>query len=233
LNDFCNAFVTLPGFPLPILTLSIEVIDGPAVGTFANILAVGASTITVDINLVTLGMVAGDSYRVLYGEAADKAHTHDTVDSPPISFNDIVDIPVTGLGLVTAYDEAGRTQSISGNGGNATHTLILPAGTHMVFGRLRLQAKCDTSEDSPSGSQALASADLQVNSVVMADAEAEAQSGDSADDTNHNNDNAGGCFCVRATNGHVVAINTSATVPTGTGNSDADAEFTVEAIAKI
>ena len=83
----------------------IEVVDGAAAGTFATVTVAGSgSTFTVDTNLVTAGMLAGDTYRILYGiNSTDMAHTHDGVDSAILSqpmtwVDDGTDV---GFGLVS------------------------------------------------------------------------------------------------------------------------------------
>ena len=61
----------------------LEVTNGSAAGTLAKITTVtaGSNNVTVNTNLVTAGAANGDAFRVIFGFAADYAHTHDGTDS--------------------------------------------------------------------------------------------------------------------------------------------------------
>lgn len=100
-------------------SMVVEVVDGDAAGTFATALSTGASTITVDSNLVTAGMQAGDTYRVIYGLSSDMAHTHDGVDTPTIDFSNIANVTAGLMDAqrVTAFDKwnTPRTYDIDHN----------------------------------------------------------------------------------------------------------------------
>ena len=88
-------------------TMIYEVTSGSAIGVMGTINAIGAgsSRLSVNTNLYSQGMRSGDTYRVIYGNAADLAHTHSGIDSPL----------ATGLTDTLEY-EGGRSTGISNAG---------------------------------------------------------------------------------------------------------------------
>lgn len=195
-------------------SMVMEVVDGDAIGTFATVLSTGASTITVDANLYAAGMRAGDTYRILYGVATDMAHTHDGVDSAPVDIDDLAGT----IGVFQEYTESGKTQS----GTSGSHTLVLPAGNHLLVGRGLLSCSASGAD----GDAADADITMTVDGVTVGTVACDADSVDMTYDDSDQNDCAV-FFNIIVSNGDVVAFSGN-TNTVGSSTASISGSFTIE-----
>ena len=127
-SDVIDAGPTGGAIANVLVNMTYEVTNGTALGTRVTInqKGSGSSRLTVSTNLFSAGMRSGDTYAVIYGIATDRAHDHDGVNSPKVSFNDLDDTGALGQYKAASFTSATSTgnQAVTGVGFQPSSVMI-------------------------------------------------------------------------------------------------------------